>query len=105
MLVRQSPVTFEHRKLAQLVQLEMFYNTLTPRGKQVFSERTWAFDRLPNDPKFIKCTFTPGEGWDLTVKEVSQFVSLLDGKIVDIHYQPTNENDLDPCDYRWVRFE
>ena len=107
-LIRQMPVTSEHAKIAKLVQLDNFYKTLTPRGQQVFNERTWAFNALPNDPKFIKCTFVPGHGWDLTEREAVQFISLIDGNVVSTQYQPHLETTLyesDTFDYIWIGFE
>ena len=68
--------------------MEKFFNTLTITGQKVINEKLWAISRFPNDPNFIKCTFIPGIGWDLTENEAIQFINLSDGVFENIIYQP-----------------
>ena len=103
MLARQS-LTLHHKKM----RIEKFMKTLTKRGVQTANERIWAFDKCPSDPKFIKCTFVPGLGWDLTEREAIQFIHLLDGDIVDTVYQPganSTMHEYDANDQIWIGFQ
>jgi len=107
MLARQS-LTLHHKKIVQEMRIEKFMKTLTKRGVQAASERIWAFEKCPSDPKFIKCTFVPGLGWDLTEREAVQFIHLLDGDIVDTVYQPgvsSTMHEYDANDQIWIGFQ
>ena len=74
--------------------MEKFFNTLTITGQKVINEKLWAISRFPNDPNFIKCTFIPGIGWDLTENEAIQFINLSDGVFENIIYQPRLYKDV-----------
>jgi hypothetical protein len=107
MLARQS-LTVHHKKIAHEIRLQNFVKTLTPRGAQAAQERLWAFEKCPRDPKFIKCTFVPGLGWDLTEREAVQFIQLLDGDIVSTVYQPGLDSimhEYDANDQIWIGFQ
>ena len=102
------PLTADHKKIAREMRFQTFMKSLTPRGSKTVNERLWAFDRCPTDPKFIKCTFLPGEGWDLTEREATHFIHLMDGDVTSILYQPgLGEvlHELDACDYIWIGFQ
>ena len=106
MLARQS-LTVHHTKIVQEMRIQNIVKTLTKRGAHAAKERLWAFDRCPNDPKFIKCTFVPGLGWDLTEREAVQFIHLLDGDIVSTVYQPgiSTMHEYDANDQIWIGFQ
>jgi hypothetical protein len=107
MLTRQS-LTAHHKKIVHEMRLQNFVKMLTPRGAKVANERLWAFNKFPNDPKFIKCTFVPGLGWDLTEREATQFIHLLDGDITSTMYQPGLDNimhEFDAQDHIWIGFQ
>ena len=101
MLARQS-LTLHHKKIVQEMRIEKFMKTLTERGVQTVSERISVFEKCTSDPKFIKCTFVPGLGWDLTEREAIQFIHLLDGDIVDTVYQPGVTNTIHEI---WIGFQ
>ena len=88
--------------------MENFFNELTSSGKVLVNERIWAFGRFPKDPKIIKCTFIPDQGWDLTENEARQFINLINGKIKDVSYQPSLDiiiHESDMYEYIWILFE
>lgn len=110
MLTRQMPITADQQKIAREISLYNFMLTLTTRGKQVFNERMWAFNALPKDPKFIKCTFIPkeDEGWDLTEKEALQFINLFGGTVTSIQHQENLKYPMyetDKYNYIWIGFK
>lgn len=87
--------------------METFYSNLTANGQTVITERLWAFNKFPNDPKFIKCTFIPGIGWDLTENEAIQFINLSEGTVKNTIYQPkidVPEYITDTYDYIYISF-
>ncbi len=107
-LVRQSPFSSEQQKILKQIQIETYFKDLTERGQQVYHERVLSLNKFPNDPKFIKCTFIPGQGWDMTEREAKHFIRLMDGTIVSTTYQPALEevrHESDAYDYIWIGFE
>ena len=107
-LVRQMPFGSDHAKAVRQYEIEKYYKGLTDRGRTVYHERVHAFNTHPRDPKFIRCTFVPGLGWDMTEREAVQFIQLLDGHIVSTVEQPALEcmmHESDSYDYLWIGFE
>jgi hypothetical protein len=81
-----------------------FFKSLTERGQLLYIDRTNSFKKFPGDPKFIRCTFVPGQGWDMTENEAKQFIYLMDGRITDITYQPALDVVGYESDYIWIGF-
>ena len=108
MLVRQTHITFDQQEIIKQFKMENFFNELTSSGKNLVNDRIWAFKIFPKDPKIIKCTRIPGQGWDLTENEARQFINLIDGKIKDVSYQQSLDiiiHESDEYEYIWIVFE
>ncbi len=87
-----------------VLQMESFLNNLTAVPAGIIHERLWAYDRFPKDPFIIKCTYTPGTGWDLRESEAQKFIQILGGKIKNILRQPADYvNYIE--DLVWIEFE
>jgi hypothetical protein len=76
---------------------------LTSRGQETVNERKASFKRYPNDPKFIRCTYTPEDGWDLTLAEAKQFIASLKCIVIETVYSPADTQDVN--EYIWIAFE
>jgi hypothetical protein len=108
MLVRQTCITFDQQEIIKQFKMENFFNELTSSGKNLVNDRIWAFKKFPRDPKIIKCTRIPGQGWDLTENEARQFINLINGKIKDVSYQSSLDiiiHESDMYEYIWIVFE
>ena len=86
-----------------VAELESFLANLTAVPAGMIHERLWAYNRFPKDPYIIKCTFTPGTGWDLRESEAHQFIAILGGHVKNILRQPRELTDY--RDLVWIEFE
>jgi hypothetical protein len=83
--------------------LEKFMKDLNKAGQIVIRERLWALNRCPRDKKFIRCTFNPSTGWDITLRDAKKFIGILEYQIVDISYSKSDIED--PNEYIWIGFQ
>ena len=86
------------------IEMEKFFESITSDGRVLINERLWAIKKFKNDPKIIKCTFIPGQGWDLTESEARHFIDLINGVVKTVNYQPII-HESDTHDYIWIVFE
>ena len=89
-------------------EMEKFFESITSDGRVLINERLWAIEKFKNDPKIIKCTFIPGQGWDLTESEARHFIDLINGVVKTVNYQPRLDiimHESDAHDYIWIVFE
>jgi hypothetical protein len=84
--------------------MQSFMEILTNRGRAIVQDRIWALDRFPKDPFIIKCTFIPGQGWDIMESEATRFIELLNGSIVNTVRQPgdISKYGFDSYDIIWI---
>jgi hypothetical protein len=84
--------------------LQSFFEILTNRGKIIIQDRLWALTRFPKENLIIKCTFVPGEGWDLMESEAMRFITILNGTVVNVVRQPgdISKYGYDSYDIIWI---